>query len=283
MIKLEIMLLLLAGLNPVFEPLSCFPAHEEPTDYQVTASGQVYRHSQAGRRLPERTLVADLSGAGWRFTSRHRVVQSQMSLTAYGAHQVFEQLLLLAYDPVNSSEQMLALRIFPQQSTPWQFEQIQSYVSEAEFSRPEYEVVALWHQQQQAAGWRRPLAGLAMQLPELYAGVLYLPVLHQDTAEHSCPDGPVDISVLILHMHSGHSLSPGIELQLEQAGPLRWQLIKTEQRLALWLLQEEQRQLVQPEILEISSDCLNCVQALDLAEWPQQRAVAQFWLEEGAY
>lgn len=274
--------MLLLALTASLLPLSCFEQPAEPTDFKITGQGMIYRQAHFGNALPEPMRVADLSASGWLFSSKHRVVRSYLPQTASIGQQSFEQLLLLAYDPLLQTEMLVALRVFPLQLTSWHFDQLLPYLDDATLAADNTVVTALWQQQQHAAGWWRPIPGKATQLPELYAGILYLPVAQINT-ETNCPSYPLDLSVHIIHMHSGHTVSPAGTLQLFQPTPLQWQLKADGDYVSLWLQQEEHRWLLQPQLQQILADCLQCIDSLKHADWPKRIPLAHFWVEEGAY
>lgn len=263
-------------------PLSCFDQQPELTDFDITNQGIIYRHAHHGSLLQEPKMVADLSASGWLFSAQHRVVRSYLPQTAYVGQQRFEQLLLLAYDPQLQSEILVAIRVFPLQSASWHFGQLLPYLDDAVLTASDTLVVALWQQQQQAAGWWRAITGKATQLPELYAGILYLPVA-QIVDGGGCPAYPLDLSVYIIHMHSGHTVSAPKSLQLPLPGPLQWQLKENGDHLSLWLQQEDHNWLLQSQMQQILTDCLQCTDSLKQADWPKLIPLAHFWLEEGAY
>ncbi|MCC5826453.1 hypothetical protein [Alkalimonas sp.] len=279
MISVAMLLLALATSS---EPLSCFEQPPVQTDYEITSQGVIYRQALHGTPLSEPKKVADLSASGWLFSAQHRVVTTYLPQTAFVGQQHFEQLLLLAYDPILQSEQLVVIRVFQSQSASWQFEQLLPYLDDAVLTTDEWVVTALWQQHQQAAGWWRPITGKAIQMPELYAGILYLPVA-KSTSEADCPSYPLDLSVYIVHMHSGHTVAPPETLQLSQPGPLQWQLKADGGYLGLWLQHETQSWLLQPQLRQILADCLLCTDTIEQTDWPKRIPLAHFWLEEGAY
>ncbi|SEA97993.1 hypothetical protein [Alkalimonas amylolytica] len=279
MINLLSLLFVLAG-SPV--PLGCFEQQPELTDFEVSGQGVIYRNAYHGSPLSEPKMVADLSASGWLFSTQHRVVASYLPHTAWVGQQRFEQLLLLAYHPGLQSEQLVVVRVFPQQSVSWQFDQLLPYLDDAVLTTEDWVVTALWQQQQQAAGWWRPIPGKATQLPELYAGILYLPVAEFDPGD-DCPPYPLDLSVHIIHMHSGHTVSPPETVQLSEPGPLQWKLKVQGEYLGLWLQHKEDNWLLQSQLPQILSDCLQCTSVIEHSSWPKMLPVAHFWLEEGAY
>ncbi|MCH8537158.1 MAG: hypothetical protein LAT66_05225 [Alkalimonas sp.] len=277
------------GSSTIDTPLHCFETEAEPSDYLVLSSGKIYRQSAAGKSVPEPELMADLSDSGWQFSPLHKMVQSWLPVTAFGYQQQFEQLMLLARDPVSQGDQLVIVRLFPQQhDAVWQFADLAPHLDDdvlagAESSGQSVTVESLWHQVQAAPGWWRPLSGWATQLPQLYAGMLYLPTV-TDMSPTECPSYPLDLTVKIIHMHSGHTTRPDEVIALQQAGPLQWQLRPTsEQQLSLWLVQDEAEWQLAPALQQITTECLDCYQTLELTEWPQQLELATFWHEEGAY
>ena len=262
-------------------PLSCFEQQPEFTDFEVTSQGVIYRNAYHGSPLSEPKMVADLSASGWLFSTQHRVVGSYLPQTALVGQQRFEQLLLLAFHPGLQSEQLVVVRVFPQQSESWQFDQLLPHLDDAVMAAGDTVVAALWQQQQQAAGWWRPIPGKATQLPTLYAGILYLPVAQ--VVDGDCPPYPLDVSVHIIHMHSGHTVSPPETVQLSEPGPLQWQLKVEGDYLGLWLQHKDDNWLLQPQLLQILPDCLQCSSVIEHSSWPKMLPVAHFWLEEGAY
>lgn len=269
-------------------PLHCFDVEAGPSDYIVQSSGQIYRQSSIGQLLSEPVLLADLSDSGWHFSAHHKAVQSWLPVTVFGAQQHFEQLILLARDPSDQFDQLVIVRIFPQQKTVWQFADLQPHLSDDVVagtvlpSQPDT-VESLWQQVQQAPGWWRPLPGWAVQLPQLYAGMLFIASTSEQQTS-SCPDYPLDLSVKVIHMHSGHKTKPEVEITVPHTGPLHWQLrVTPEQQISVWLEQDAQAWQLDAALQQITAECLDCYQTLDLSQWPQQIEVATFWYEEGAY
>lgn len=269
-------------------PLHCFDPEPNVSDYLVQSQGLIYRQSIAGESLSAPVLVADLSDSGWLFSASHKTVQSWLPATAFGYHQQFELLMLLARDPFSQRDQLVMVRLFPQQDEVWQFVDLAPHLDEAVVagSLPagsSVTVESLWRQAQKTAGWWRPLSGWATQLPQLYAGMLYLPtVAHSSSTE--CPSYPLDLTVKIIHMHSGHKTKPDETIVLHQAGPMQWQLRPTSgQQLSLWLVHDGVERQLTAALQQITPECLDCYQTIDMTEWPQQLELATFWHEKGAY
>lgn len=292
MINIMHVSLLLAVLWPssrsIDIPLYCFDEVTVSSDYLVQNNGLIYRQASAGLSLQEPVLLADLRDSGWQFSTTHKVVHSWLPVTVFGSQQHFEQLMLLARDPISQLDQVVMVRLFPQQDTVWRFADLQPHLEEdllASASTPsEFETIeSLWYQLQMAAGWWRPLPGWAMQLPQLYAGILYI-ISTPYLQSNSCPNYPLDLSLYSIHMHSGHSIKVKSGLTLVQPGSLKMHLrASPEQQLSLWLEQQGNAWPLEPALYQITPDCLDCYQILDLSQWPQQLELATFWFEEGAY
>ena len=263
-------------------PLNCFEQPVVQTDFSVSAQGVIRREALQGVPLASAVVVADLSASGWLFSSHHTVVRTVLPITAVAGQRHFEQLFLLAYDPAQQAEQLLAVRLFQQQASPWQFHHLRPHLDDASLAADEAVIAAQWLELQQAAGWWLPFAGRAMQLPELYGGILHLPVVTTSSAD-DCPEPPLDLVVHFIHLHSGHSISPPRELTLTELTPLQWRLKPQGEVLALWLHQAEQAWVLQPELQQILPDCLDCTESVSSTAWPKYRPLAHFWLEQGVW
>ncbi|MCC5853450.1 MAG: hypothetical protein JJU30_11470 [Alkalimonas sp.] len=263
-------------------PLDCFDSAEVQTDFSVSAQGVIRREAQHGVPLPTAVVVADLSDSGWLFSSQHTVARTVLPVTAVAGQRHFEQLILLAYDPAQQAEQLLAVRLFHQQSSPWYFSDLRPYLDDDTFAADDAIIATRWLEFQLAAGWWLPLAGRAMQLPELYGGILHLPVVTPSSFD-DCPEPPLDLVVHFIHMHSGHSTASSQQLTLSESAPLQWHLKPHGEVLELWLHQAEQLWLLQPELQQILPDCLDCTETISDTAWPKYRPLAHFWLEQGVW
>ncbi len=248
--------------------------------YQIDEQGQLLRLDVSTDLSYRSALVADLSGNNAVFATPLLAVRAMLpgNLPALSSRQAVDVLVLLAKS--QSQYQLLVLFLADNISSPVLFSDLQQAGAAAQTqpqTAPAAQPTQLMQLKQGAFGWFLPLSGQPVWLPQLIAGVLYLPLQSAVSGSLVCADAREADALLALHLYQASAVYSEAVLDKKMQLPLRLSLAADG---SLQLQQSGNNVVVLERLQGVSESCAGCTEKLNVAQLSQWRQLAIYRQEE---
>lgn len=249
--------------------------------YQIDRQGQLLRLDVSNELNYQSSVVADLSGSGAVFDqailAARALLPVESSNKALVQNKAVDLLVLVAQK--QQQFELIVLFLPEQISTPWLYRDVTAKTSTTALRINAYATpnnATLAHNN--GNGWRYQLPGIPVALPEIVAGVIYLPL--QKTAAPgtaaSCHQARQASHLLALHLYQASAVYSDAVIQIPMLAPL--QLVQQTQGTLAW--QDASQQLVLDGLRGIHPQCETCTEKLSVQQLSEWRQLALFRQEE---
>lgn len=247
--------------------------------YVVNRAGLVWfiKLQPSGFSLPK--LVADFRASGLSFEQPLQFVQ--FSAGGKGGFQNRQVMLLLVAKAKNSGDVLLALKHRELSSATYTLSDLTDRTSITNDEESNGIAEQLWQQIQQGAGWYMYLDASLVNTPQVYAGVVYFSAAATSSVNDDCSvaaNGAQQLYAVHLH-HAGLVYSKRNWLTEIIAKPELALLTDDNAQLQLIMQNEQQHVTVVDSMLAISERCADCVEELNVEQFPKIIRLATFQSE----
>lgn len=250
--------------------------------YQIDRQGQLLRLDVNSELSYQSSVVADLSDSDAVFdqailAARALLPVENTTSKVQMQNKAVDVLVLVAQK--QQQFQLLVLFLPEQVSTPLLYKDLVAKNSAGAFSISANTAPnAVVSSQNTGQGWHYQLPGTPVLLPELVAGVVYLPLQKSATqgAAAACHQARQADQLLALHLYQASAVYTDAVIQVPMQAPL--QLVQQASGTLAW--QDASQQLVLGELRGIHPQCETCTEKLSVQQLSQWRQLALFRQEE---
>lgn len=245
--------------------------------YQIDEQGQLLRLDMARDFSYQSSLVANLTGQGLSFASRLLAVRALLPVQGATSQSVSRKavdvVVLLAER--QQQYQLMVLFLPEQMTAPLLLADVQQnhQPAAAGTQLPARQTTSPGS----AFGWVQSLAGQPLALPEIIAGVLYLPMQSVSTAALACDKARQADVLLALHLYQASAVYTDPELKIPMQLPLR---LATQKDGSLALQQSVDGKLVLEALRGVAASCAGCTEVLNVQQLSQWQQLATYRQEE---
>lgn len=244
--------------------------------YQIDEQGQLLRLDMARGFSYQSSLVANLMGQGLSFSSRLLAVRALLPVQGATSQSVSRKavdvVVLLAEK--QQQNQLMVLFLPEQMTAPLLLADVQQN------HQPAAAGTQLSARQAtspgNAFGWMQSLAGQPLALPEIIAGVLYLPIQIVPAAL-ACEKARQADVLLALHLYQASAVYADPLLKIPMQLPLR---LATQKDGRLALQQSVDGKLVLEALRGVAASCAGCTEELNVQQLSQWQQLATYRQEE---
>lgn len=250
--------------------------------YQIDQQGQLLRLDVAKDLSYQSSLVADLTGYDGAFDNTVLAVRALLPISTAGtktllSSKVVDLIVLVAQR--KQQYQLLVLFLPDDISTPLLYKDLVAKAAGQNMtmlnSTTQYTTTSGHNR---GHGWQYQLPGTPVALPEIVAGVIYLP-LQQSAAQGTtaiCHQARHADQLLALHLYQASAVYSDAVIKVQMQAPL--QLVQ--QQKGTLALQDATHKLVLDELRGIHQQCDTCTEKLSVQQLSRWRQLALFRQEE---
>lgn len=249
--------------------------------YQIDRQGQLLRLDVSSELNYQSSVVADLSGSGAVFDqailAARGLLPVESSNKALVQNKAVDVLVLVAQQ--QQQFEMLVLFLPEQVSTPLLYKDLVAKTAAAASGIPAYPAPnKKTSTQNTAQGWHYQLPGIPVALPDIVAGVIYLPLQKSATqgTATSCQQARDASHLLALHLYQASAVYSDAVMPVPLQAPL--QLVRQATGTLAW--QDAAQQLVLDGLRGIHPQCETCTEKLSVQQLSEWRQLALFRQEE---
>lgn len=250
--------------------------------YQIDQQGQLLRLDVAQDLSYQSALVADLTQYDGVFDHTILAARALLPMSTAGAKtlvssKVVDLVVLVAQR--QQQYQLFVLFLPDEISMPLLYTElvVKGAAQSTQGGTPNT-IPSGYSGQGRAHGWQYELPGTPVVLPEIVAGVIYLPLQHSvaQGATASCHQARQADQLLALHLYQASAVYKDAVIQVPMQAPL--QLVQ--QQNGTLALQDAAQVLVLDELRGIHQQCATCTEKLTVQQLSQWRQLALFRQEE---
>lgn len=250
--------------------------------YQVDQQGQLIRLDVAADLSYQSSLVADLTAFQGAFDHAILAVRALSPVNNAGAKTLISSkavdvIVLIAEK--QQQYQLIVLFLPEQLATPLLYKDLVGKGGAQMFTMQNTQGNnAAISKPNTAYGWRYELPGVPVVLPEIVAGVVYLPLRHSgaNATTAKCQQARQADQLLALHLYQASAVYADAVMKVQMQTPL--QLMQ--QPGDTLALQDVAQNIVLDELRGIHNQCSECTEVLGVRQLSQWRQLALFRQEE---
>jgi hypothetical protein len=250
--------------------------------YQIDRQGQLLRLDVSNRLSYQSSVVADLSDSDAVFdqtilAARALLPVDNSTNKLLVQKKAVDVLVLVAQK--QQQFQLLVLFLPEQVSTPLLYKDLVAKTTAAVLQiNAQTTPTKVASAQNTGQGWHYQLPGAPVALPEIVAGVIYLPLQQSATqgATAICQQARLANQLLALHLYQASAVYTDAVIKVQMQVPL--QLVQLQN--GTLALQDATKVLVLDELRGIHSQCEICTEKLSVQQLSEWRQLALFRQEE---